>query len=62
MSENAGASTSRNPKGLHGLYRDNFKLYLTLHSIHHDGESLENGCVGWIDYKDKKLIKTDRKW
>jgi hypothetical protein len=24
MSENAGASTSRNPKGLHGLYRDNF--------------------------------------
>jgi hypothetical protein len=24
MSENVGASTSRNPKGLHGLYRDNF--------------------------------------
>jgi hypothetical protein len=23
MSENVGASTSRNPKGLHGLYRDN---------------------------------------
>jgi hypothetical protein len=22
--ENVGASTSRNPKGLHGLYRDNF--------------------------------------
>jgi hypothetical protein len=24
MSENVGVSTSRNPKGLHGLYRDNF--------------------------------------
>jgi hypothetical protein len=23
-SENVGASTSRNPKGLHGLYRDNY--------------------------------------
>jgi hypothetical protein len=31
MSENVGASTSRNPKGLHGLYRDNFTLpYLNL--------------------------------
>jgi hypothetical protein len=26
ISENMGASTSRNPKGLHGLYRDNFTL------------------------------------
>jgi hypothetical protein len=26
MSENVGASTSRNPKGLQGLYRDNFTL------------------------------------
>jgi hypothetical protein len=24
MSENVGASTSRNPKSLHGLYRDNY--------------------------------------
>jgi hypothetical protein len=24
---NVGASTSRNPKGLHGLYRDNFNFY-----------------------------------
>jgi hypothetical protein len=24
MSENVGASTSLKPKGLHGLYRDNF--------------------------------------
>jgi hypothetical protein len=29
MSENVGASTSRNPKGLHGLYRDNFILPCT---------------------------------
>jgi hypothetical protein len=26
MSENVGASTSRNPKGLHGLYGDNFNV------------------------------------
>jgi hypothetical protein len=30
MSENVGASTSRNPKGLHGLYGDNFTLPPTL--------------------------------
>jgi hypothetical protein len=30
MSENVGASTSRNRKGLHGLYRDNFTLYYIL--------------------------------
>jgi hypothetical protein len=28
MSENVRASTSRNPKGLHGLYRDNFTFIL----------------------------------
>jgi hypothetical protein len=27
MSENVGASTSRNPKGLHGLYGDNFTYF-----------------------------------
>jgi hypothetical protein len=26
MYENVGASTSPNPKGLHGLYRENFIL------------------------------------
>jgi hypothetical protein len=30
MSENVGASTFRNPKGLHGLYRDNFNFTLLL--------------------------------
>jgi hypothetical protein len=29
MSENVGASTSRNLKGLHGLYGDNFTLPFT---------------------------------
>jgi hypothetical protein len=27
MSENVGASTSRKPKGLHGLYRNNFTFF-----------------------------------
>jgi hypothetical protein len=30
MSENVGTSTSHNPKGLHGLYRDNFTLRFTI--------------------------------
>jgi hypothetical protein len=30
MSENVGASTSRNPKGLHGLYRDNVIFSFTV--------------------------------
>jgi hypothetical protein len=29
MSENVWASTSRNPKDLHGLYRDNFTFFFT---------------------------------
>jgi hypothetical protein len=33
MSENVGPSTSRNPKGLHCLYRDNFTFYLTVFII-----------------------------
>jgi hypothetical protein len=33
MSENVGASTSCNPKGLHGLYRDNFTLYIYISSF-----------------------------
>jgi hypothetical protein len=36
MSENVGTSTSRKPKGLHGLYRDNFTFtfYCTIHESH----------------------------
>jgi hypothetical protein len=33
MSENVGASTSRNPKGLQGLYRENFTFTFTSVSI-----------------------------
>jgi hypothetical protein len=33
MSENVGASASRNCKGLHGLYRDNFTFYLYRHIL-----------------------------
>jgi hypothetical protein len=29
MSEHVGASTSRNPKGLHGLYRDSFTFTIS---------------------------------
>jgi hypothetical protein len=29
MSETVGASTSRNPKDLHGLYRENFSFTFT---------------------------------
>jgi hypothetical protein len=30
MSENVRASTSLNPKGLHGLYGDNFTFYFMI--------------------------------
>jgi hypothetical protein len=33
MSENVGASTSRNPKGLHSLYRDNLLLPLPIQGV-----------------------------
>jgi hypothetical protein len=33
MSENVGASTSCNPKGLHGLYRDNSPSTIPLNAI-----------------------------
>jgi hypothetical protein len=33
MSENVGASTSRNPKGLYGLYGDKFTLPLPYDDI-----------------------------
>jgi hypothetical protein len=39
MSQNVGASTSRNPKGLHSLYRDNF-AFTFLHYIAGHGSML----------------------
>jgi hypothetical protein len=32
MSENVGASTSLNPKGLHGLYKDDFTFTFIIHT------------------------------
>jgi hypothetical protein len=33
MSENAGASISRNPKSLHGLYKDSFTFTLVFFTL-----------------------------
>jgi hypothetical protein len=44
MSENVGASTSRNPKGLYSLYRDNFTFMV-------------NKCTGRIKIRSKNIIK-----
>jgi hypothetical protein len=33
MSENVEVSTSRNPKGLHGLYKDNFTFTFTMSDL-----------------------------
>jgi hypothetical protein len=35
MSENVGASTSHNSKGLHGLYGDNFTFYKCCYALTH---------------------------
>jgi hypothetical protein len=37
MSENVGASTSYNPKGLHGLYTDDFFVSLIINWFHDTG-------------------------
>jgi hypothetical protein len=43
MSEDVGASTSRNPKGLHRLYRDTFTFTLPMHL----GEVCNAGSIGY---------------
>jgi hypothetical protein len=55
MSENAGASTSRSPKGLHGLYRDSFTFLpyiteLTLPHLDRRGEVLINAVLSMKVY------------
>jgi hypothetical protein len=45
MSENVEASTSRNPKGFHGLYWDNFTL------LHHDTASENGACLEQLFYQ-----------
>jgi hypothetical protein len=50
MSENVGASSSRNPKGLHGLYRVNF-TYLLLFDPKDGGDKfIRNVCRLSTDY------------
>jgi hypothetical protein len=48
MSENVGASTSRNPKGLHGLYRDK-RMFFTEYSLVSAG-SLRSESRGTHDH------------
>jgi hypothetical protein len=38
MAEYVGASTSRNPKGRHGLYRDNFTLVFTSTALYPEAD------------------------
>jgi hypothetical protein len=57
MSENVGASISCDPKGLHGLYRDNFTLPLP--SLCHNAVRVEiyrtqNGLTASIPATSKK--------
>jgi hypothetical protein len=49
MSENVGASTLRKPKGLYGLYRDNFTLSLPYEQERKVAvlSSLSNGMHHW---------------
>jgi hypothetical protein len=55
MSEIVGASTSRNPKGLHGLYRDNFTFFLL------DGGELLFICLMRFAYGERKWNSLDIK-
>jgi hypothetical protein len=54
MSENVGASTSRNPKSLHGLYRENFtftfiaEYYTNIHPSTPIQRPLTGGTIGGL--------------
>jgi hypothetical protein len=51
LSENVGASTSRNPKGLHGLYKENFTFFLHVFVSNHFQKlklSRVNQEIGWM--------------
>jgi hypothetical protein len=47
MSENVGASTSRKPKGLHGLYSDNFTFLLKDKLRWEDNIKMDTGEVAF---------------
>jgi hypothetical protein len=46
MSENVEASTSHSPKGIHGLYRDNFTFTFTEYKGS-DAERKDNLTLTW---------------
>jgi hypothetical protein len=60
MSENVGASTFRNPKGLHGLYRNNFYLFTYIrYTINVHTYFLQNCSCGITELVDiKYTLKT----
>jgi hypothetical protein len=40
MYEKVGTSTSRNPKGLHGLFRENFTLPYIQYTLYYPGNGI----------------------
>jgi hypothetical protein len=56
MSENVGASTSRNPKGLHGLYGDNFTLQTSLCNTIKNYIGKQTGTVNGLKRKIHKNV------
>jgi hypothetical protein len=56
MSENMGASTSRNPKGLHGLLAGEFYLYLKHHYNPEDRTLRNYRCENVKFYKIRATI------
>jgi hypothetical protein len=47
MSENVGASASRNPRDLHGLYREKF-TFLQISKLYNVNDGMINKCVAAI--------------
>jgi hypothetical protein len=67
MSENVGASTSRNPKGLHGLYRDNFTFlfYVQVMQVIFSLRitRIQSGTVCWyITNRKGRCHQTEEEW
>jgi hypothetical protein len=56
MSESVGASTSRNPKGLHGLYRYNFTFYILLMRFLQGTGSPHNERIHIVAYLRRLLL------
>jgi hypothetical protein len=59
MSENVGASTARNPKGLHGLYRDSFIFAFTVMNEHSDKLYTHNMSLNTIFLKIRNVTSQD---